>query len=107
MKEPLQTLPFLYYGDATKIAINHIAHILHRSTYQPRLKDLPLPPLLPQTQSENIQLQNIPRIPVLIPGVRLVLQPLIVQRIQSEPTSPPRMQPPTSPILDPDPNPWI
>ena len=36
IKEPLKTLPFLSYGDAKK-AINQIAHILHRSKYQPRL----------------------------------------------------------------------
>ena len=67
MKKPPKTLTFLSCGDATKNAINQIAHILHRSTSKPRLQILPLPPLLPQAQSENIQLQNIPSIPVPSP----------------------------------------
>ena len=47
MKDPLKTLPLLSYGNATKNAINQIAHILNRSKYQPRLQILPLPHLLP------------------------------------------------------------
>ena len=50
MKDPLKTLPFLSYGDATKNVINQISHILHRSTYQPRLQILPLPPLQMQVK---------------------------------------------------------
>ena len=41
MKEPPNKLLLFYYLDATKNAINHIAHILHRSTSQPRLQILP------------------------------------------------------------------
>ena len=91
------------YGDATRNAINKIYHTLHRITHQPRLQILPLLPLLPQTQSENIQLQNILRIPV--PYLRV--EPLRVKNNQSTPTSPPREQPFTHPRLDPHPNPWI
>ena len=107
MKDPPKTLTFLSYGDATKNAINQISHILHRSTPQPHLQILPLPPLLPQTQSENIQLQNIPNIPVPAPRVEPFSQPTRVQILQSEPTPPPRLQPYTPPRLDPDPNQWI
>ena len=46
MKEPPKRLHFLYYGEATENVINRIAHILHRSTSQPRLQIVPLPPLL-------------------------------------------------------------
>ena len=72
IKNPSKTLTFLSYGDATKNAINHIAHILHRSTSQTRLQNLPLPPLLPQTHNENFQVQNIPSIPVTAPKVEPV-----------------------------------
>ena len=68
-KDPPITLPLLSYGDATKNAINNIAQILQRSTSQPHLQNLPVPPLLTQTQSENLQLQNIPSIPVPSPRV--------------------------------------
>ena len=81
-----------------KNAINQIAHILQRSTSQPRLKNLPLSPLLTHTQNENLQLKNIPFIPVPAPRVQL---------LQSSPTKPPRLQPYTSTLLDPDQNPWI
>ena len=64
MKGPSKKILFFSYGDATKNAINQIDHIFHRSTSQPRLQILPLPPMLPQPQSENLQLQNIPSIPV-------------------------------------------
>ena len=51
-KDPPNTLTFLSYGDATKNVINQISHILKISTSQPRLQILPLPLILPQTQSE-------------------------------------------------------
>ena len=104
MKYPPKTLPLLSYGDAKQI-INHIVHILH-TTSQPRLQILPLPPLLPQTQSENLQVQNIPSMPVPALMMEPFLQTPRVQIIQSAPTPPPIMQPSTSLSLDPDPNPW-
>ena len=90
-----------------KNAINNIDRIFNRSTSQPRLKILPLSPLLPQTQNENFQDYNIPSIPLAAPKVEPVLQPLMVKLIDPAPTPPPRLQPSTSSILDPDPNPWI
>ena len=92
MKDPPKTLPLFSYGDSTKIAINHISYILQRSTSHPRLQLLPLPPILPQTQSENIQLKNILSIPVPAPRLELVLQPPRVQSHWSAPTPPPREQ---------------
>ena len=84
-----------------------IAHILHRTSSQPRLQILPLPPMLPQNQSENLQLQNISIIPVPSPRVEPFSQPTRVQTLQLPPTPPPILQPSTSPSLDPHPNPWI
>ena len=40
MKNPTKKLPFLSYVDATKNAINKIAHILHRSTSQPSFTNI-------------------------------------------------------------------
>ena len=80
---------------------------MHRSTYQLLLQILSLPPLQLQTQSENIQLQNIPSIPVPATRVEPVLQPPRVKIIQSAPTPPPRLQPSTSPSFDTNINPWI
>ena len=107
MKEPLKTLTLLSYGYATKNAINNIGHILHRSTSQPRLQILPLSPLTTQTQSENLQLENIPSIPVPDPRAEPFSQPPRVQTLQSEPKPTPILQPSKSPSLDPDPNLWI
>ena len=107
MKDPPKTLPFFYYGYATKNVINQIAQILHRSTSQPCLQILTLPPLLPQTQSENIQLQNTPIIPVPSPGVEPVSQPTRMQTLQSPPTPHIIMQTSTSPSLNQNSNPWI
>ena len=107
MKNPPKTHPILLYGYATNIVINHISYILRMITSQPGLQILPLQPLLPKTQSENIQLQNIPSIPVLDPRLEPVSQPPRVQLLQTAPTPPSSMKPSTSPSLDPDPNPWI
>ena len=87
-KYPLKTLPFFSYGDA-KIMINHIAHILQRSTSQTRLQILPLPPMLPQTKSENLQLQNIPSILVPAPRVEPFYQYLRVKTHQLATKLPP------------------
>ena len=95
------------YGNTTKNTINQIYHIFHRSTSQPHLQILPLPLLLQQTQSENLQLRNIPSITVPYPRVEPVSKPLRVQTLHSAPTQLPRLQPSKSPSLDPYPNPWI
>ena len=107
MKDTPQDTSFLVLWWCNKNAINNITHILHISTSQPRLQTLPLPPLLPQTQSENLQLQNIPSILVPALGVEPVSQPPRVKNIQSEPTPPTRLQPFTSSSLDIYPNPLI
>ena len=90
MKKKLKTLPFLSYGDATKYAIHKIAYILQRITYQPHIQILLLPPMLPQSQNENLQPPKITIIPAPYPRVELVLQPPRVQAQDSEPTSTPR-----------------
>ena len=81
MNKPPKKIPLMSYGDGTKHAINHISHILHRSTYQPCLQILPLLVLLPQTQNENLQLHNIPRRPVPSPRVETVSQPPRLQLV--------------------------
>ena len=95
------------YSDGTRNLINNIAHILHISTTQPHLQVLPLTPILPQTQSKNIQLQNILSIPVPALRVEPVLQPPGIQTFQSAPIPTPRLKPSTSPSLDPHQNPGI
>ena len=106
-KNPPKTIPLLSYGNATENMINQIAQILHISASKPRFKILPLPSLLTQTQNENFQDQNISRIPVAAPRVEPVSQPLRGKLLHLAPTTPPRLQPYTPPILDTDPNPWI
>ena len=54
LKDPPNTLPLFYYGDATKNVTNQISHILQRSIAQPCLKILPLPPMLPQSQNKSL-----------------------------------------------------
>ena len=107
MIELPNTLPFLSYSDATKHEINQISHILKRSTSQPCLQILLLPPMLSQTKSENIQLQNIPSIPVPAPRVEPFFQPPRGQTHQYEPIPPTREKLSTPPSLDPHPNPLI
>ena len=63
--------------------------------------------MIPQTQSENLQLQNILSITVPAPRVEPILQPPRVKMHKSAPPSSPRAQPSKSPSLDPHPNPWI
>ena len=52
-EEPPKFISFIVVWWCKKKSINQIAHILHRSTSQPHLQFLPLPPLLPQTWNEN------------------------------------------------------
>ena len=104
MKDPTKTLPFLSYGYETKNAINHIPHIMQRSISHPHLKILPLPPMLPQSQNENIQHQKIISTPAPAPRVEPFSQPPRVQTQDPAPTPPPREQPSTPPRLDPHSN---
>ena len=67
------TLPFLSYVDTTKTVINQILQIFQRSTFQPHLKTFPLPPILPQSQNDNIQHQNIISTPAPAPRLEPVL----------------------------------
>ena len=101
------TLPFLSYVDTTKTVINQILQIFQRSTSQPHLKKIPLPPMLPQSQNENIQHQKI--ISTSAPDLRVepVFQPMRVLTFGSEHPHPPRYQPSTYLSLDPHSNPWI
>ena len=107
MKYPSNTLTFLFYGYETKKSINHIAHILQRSTSQPRLQIIPLHPMLPQSQAKNIQHQNVIRTPAPAPRVEQVLQPPRVLTQESAHKQHPRYQTSTPPRLDPHSNPCI
>ena len=78
-KEPLKTIYSPPYGDATKKAINQIAHILQRNSDQPCLQILPLPQMLPQSHNENHQPPEITSIPAPALRVEPILQPTRVQ----------------------------
>ena len=91
IKDPTKTINFLSYGDATKNVMNQIAHILQRSTDQHSLKILPLPPMLPHTQNQNIPPQKIASTPASSLRVEPFVQPPRVQEIPSSPTSTPRL----------------
>ena len=89
-ERPPEDTPFLVLWICNnKKEINQIARILQRSTSQPRLQILPLPPMLPQSQNENIQHQKI--ISTSAPDLRVepVLQHPRVQIQESAPTPPP------------------
>ena len=88
------------YGDAIKNEINQIAHIFQRSTAQLRIQILPLPPMLPQSQNENLQPPEITSIPPPDPRVEPVSKSPRVKTQESAPTPPPRDQSYTSPSLD-------
>ena len=103
IKYPPKTPRFLSYDDATKNSINQIAQILQRSISQPRIQILLLPPMLPQSQNENLQPPEITSIPAPDPRVEPVSQPPRVQIQDSSPIPPPIDQPYTSPSLYPIP----
>ena len=103
MKNPPKTLTFWSYGDATKNAINQIAHILQRITDQPRIKNLLLPPMLQQSQNYFFQQPEITSIPEPTLTVEPVFQPPRVKTQESSPTPPPIYQTSISSILDPIP----
>ena len=97
MSDHPKTLTFFPYGDATQNAINQISHNQQISTDQPRIQNLPLPPMLPQNQNENLQPPKITSITAPFPRVKPVLLPPRVQTQKSAPTRPPRQQPSKSP----------
>ena len=80
IKDPPKTIYFLSYGDSTTNVINQIAHILQRSAVQPRLKILPLPPMLPHIHNKNILTPKITSTPSPPLRVEPVAQPLRVQK---------------------------
>ena len=98
IKDPPKILPLFSNGDATKNVINHISHTLQQSTDQPRLQILPLSPMLPQSQNQNLLPPKIANTPA--PDMRLepVVQPLRLQTFMKSSTSPPRVKPSKSPI---------
>ena len=60
----------------------------------------PLPPILQQSQNENLQPPEITSIPAPDPRLEPVLQPLRLQIQESAPKPPPREQPSTYPSLN-------
>ena len=107
IQEPLKTLPLLSYGYATKNIINHIVHILQLSTAHPRLKMLPLPPMLLQSHTQDTSPDIITHPDAPYMRVEQVVQPPRVKTTRTSPTSPPRVQHTPSPSSDPFINPWI
>ena len=107
MRDQSKTPPFLFYGDTKKNVINKIYHILQRSTAQPRLQILQLPPMLPQSRNKNILPPEITIPPEPDKRVEPEVQPTRVQTLASLPTSTKRVKPSTYPSLDPHSNPWI
>ena len=107
IQDPPKTLPFLSYGDATKNAINHIAHILQRSTAQPWLSILPLALILPQVQTQT-PFPNLIICPDA-PSPRVVtdLKPLRVQLSKPVPIAPLRVKDAPSTSIDTHTNPFI
>ena len=81
MRDPQKKLNLLSYGDARKNGINQISHIFQRSTAQTRIKFLPLPSILPQSQNENLQPPEITSIPAPDPRVEQISQPPRVKKI--------------------------
>ena len=90
-----------------KKKINHIVHILQRSTAHPHLKMLPLPPMLLQSHTQDISPDIITHPDAPYMRVEQVVQPPRVNTTRTSPTSPPRVQHTPSPRPDPFTNPWI
>ena len=87
-ERPPEDTPFLVlWRCKNKKEINQIARILQRSTSQPRLQILPLPPMLPQSQNENIQHQKIISTPAPDLRVEPVFQPPGVKKVFSTHTA--------------------
>ena len=107
MQDLLKTLSLFFYRDATKNPTNQIAQISQRSKAQPHLQNLPLPPMLPQSQNQNILPLKITNTPSPAPKAEPVVQPTRLQKLTTTLTSPMSEKPPTSPISDPYSNPWI
>ena len=98
-QSPEDTYSFVLWW-CKKNAINKIAHIFQRITSQPHIQILPLPPMLPQSQNENLQPPEITSTPAPDPRVKPVSQPPRVKIQVSAPTPPPIYQPYKSPSLD-------
>ena len=107
MKYSPKTLLLFSYWYATKDVINKISHILQQSTYHPRLQILPLPPILPQSQNQNILSPKITSTSAPYPSLEPVVQTLRVKTLTSATTAPPRVNPSTSPTFYPRSNQWI
>ena len=54
IQDPLKTISFLSYEYETKNSINKISHILQESKAQTWLLILPLPPMLPYSQTRYL-----------------------------------------------------
>ena len=93
--------------DLNKENINKISHILQRSTAQPRLPILPLPPMLPQLQTQIPLPDIITRLAASALRVEPVVKPSRVQPYMTASISPPRVQHAPSPTFDPFTNPSI
>ena len=100
-KRPPKEIWFIGLWVFNKNSINQISHILQRSTSQPLLQNLPLPPMLSQSQNQNLLPPNIPKIPVPAPRVDRAVKPLMVQTQKKAPTSSLKLKHSTYPSLDP------
>ena len=85
MKCHLKTLPFLSYRYASKTVIDQISQNLHRSTVQPHLQILPLPPMLPQSQNQNLSPRQITSTPAPDTRVEPFVQPTRVKNYRQHP----------------------
>ena len=86
IQEPLNTIPFLSYGDATKHFINQIENILQINTTQPRLPAFPLSPILPAIPIPTPLLPTITRPDTPAPRLVPVVKYPMVQPYQPVPT---------------------
>ena len=68
--------------------IGQIYCILQQSTAQPCFQILPLPPMLPQSQIQNISPPKTTNTPALAPRVEPVVKPLRVKTMIIAPISP-------------------
>ena len=83
--------PFLSYGNMQmKKGINQIAENFQKVTAQPRLKILPLTPMLPEIQNKNLLPPKFTGTPAPATRVEPVSRPPRVKTRESEPTPSPR-----------------
>ena len=80
---------FLYWPTGIKNnLINHIVRLLQKSTDRSHLQILSLPPMVPQSQKQDLSPPNITNTPAPYPRLVLVFQPPRVQILTTAPTSP-------------------